>query len=539
MQYGNLCSQIETFIGEVHSRRCMKPSRKQWVSIILMLILPFSGCVTQPPSPTAAVKGRVAAEDGIGIPGVKVTHDYGEAFSDDEGYFSLECSPGVCSLSFSKEGHAKMTIVITVADTGTDTGVIVMLQSEHVLHIEELTAYVSTENLIDSYIMKGFENLGTIRVEYTEGALYITTLVTSTQSGFVLEHQEAAGVVFDFSAYTKEIHMGEIGLTAPFGTDEWHAFIEESWSSQEDEEEIQYNFAETLKEDPEIQAFVEMIAAIEEDSVRPDFLQKARLSEAAQTDHGFFRIEGFGTVQGLFALPVNLLRWDSPYRKEAHGAEKKELEARNTSVIENGQLFEHENLEFVSTVVYGLRWVINPPKAVRPPQIDWVRKVLAMKIKVFLEILQESTENLKKEFENSKKEMEDSRKNLEDSGKALENSRKEVENSKKALEDSKKSLEDLKKKYEEMGSVRGSYGGDIYKNKIKELEKEIQKLEKTIKELEDTIKDLDNGIKRNEKATEELNEKISKFEEDIKDIEQRLQEIKAWKKILDDIIKDC
>ncbi len=285
----------------------MNPTHR-WSALLLILIMCLSECVTQaPPLKMAGVTGYVIQEDGGGLPGVKVTNGVQETLSDEEGYFSLECLPGAHRMSLSKEGFATTNIAVTLEDTTINAGTIVLLESEYITSIEEVEGYVSEEKFIAYYTGKGFKVLGTIRVEYTEGMpLYVTTLITSTQSVFVLENEGATGVLFDFSTRTKEIYMGEFGLTAPFGGDEWRGFAEGLWSSQEIGKEIEDNFAELMKEEPELVELVEMIGTIEEDTVSPAVLQNA-CESSGEAPPGEFFLTVKSSVVHRFAFLMSLV----------------------------------------------------------------------------------------------------------------------------------------------------------------------------------------------------------------------------------------
>lgn len=449
---------------------------------------------------------------------MKVTNGVQETLSDEEGYFSLECPPGAHRLSLSKEGFATTTIAVTLEDTTVNTGTIVLLQSEYIVTIEEVEGYVSQEKYIAYYTGKGFKELGTIRVEYTEGMpLYVTTLITSTQSVFVLEDEGATGVLFDFSTRTKEIYMGEFVLTAPFGGDEWRGFAEGLWSSQEIGKEIEDKFAELLKEEPELVEFVEMIGTIEEDTVSPAVLQNAYESSGeAPPGESFLTVKSSVVHRSAFLTSLGL---------DAHRYTAREsTNSVTVKTAQTAQTLLQEDLAFISTIIYGLRGVITWPKGINFAIALPTRKRVARAYKKALEEVQGPLEDGKKNWENLKKK-------LEDSKKALEDSKKNLEDSKKGLEDSKKKLEDIKREYENRRG-EGCRDQKLYEKEIKDLEKEIKELEDAIKKCEDSIKEVEKGIEGAKKSIESCEEEIRKRAD-------LLEQIEAWKGIMDIIIKDC
>ena len=259
----------------------MKPVKRRFqkkVPITLVVILVFqliSGCMEQKPPLT--ITGCILSEDGSHIPDVKVTYLQHETSTDAEGCFSLEVPPGTGSLSLNKEGFIPIQTVVTVSDS-LDVGTIVLPKMYvDITVVEEVIDYEhgsAAGDVIHYYSTAGFDEQGTIKVEYatiTE-PMHITVLVTSTQSAFVIEHDGALGIMFDFSEKRKELYMGDIIFTAAFGG-EWdvHLFSEQEpvWNS-EDDEEFQELFSEKMEEDSEAAEFIRKIENIVEDSVHPD-----------------------------------------------------------------------------------------------------------------------------------------------------------------------------------------------------------------------------------------------------------------------------
>ena len=529
--------QTERLIKVFIEMETMKPIKRRFqkkVPIILVVILVFqliSGCMEQKPPLT--ITGCILSEDGSHIPDVKVTYLQHETSTDAEGCFSLEVPPGTGSLSLNKEGFIPIQTVVTVSDS-LDVGTIVLPKMYvDITVVEEVIDYEhgsAAGDVIHYYSTAGFDEQGTIKVEYatiTE-PMHITVLVTSTQSAFVIEHDGALGIMFDFSEKHKELYMGDIIFTTAFGG-EWdvHLFSEQElvWNS-EDDEEFRELFSEKMEEDSEAAEFIRKIENIVEDSVHPDV----------------FRAPGFKvhTASGLsFGVEDRFYRTGWNFKETVHLSEEKEPVKYSVKFADFGH--SPQQLEFVSTLVHALRWVINPPNRINLPPINWVRKELARALKELHELHQKYGKDIKKRLEDSKKDLEKQKKDSENRKKELEKQKEELKKHKENLEKSKKELEDLKKEHEKLKEELKYYGGEV-----KRIESEIEKLEKTIKELEDSIKNIDNETKKLDDETKKLDDEtkklgddIKKLEDTIKMMEKRLKEIEESIKVLDRIISDC
>jgi hypothetical protein len=228
----------------------MDSSKRVWkkksAALIVLLVI-ASGCTDEAPAPAAAVTGSVVAEDGSSIAGVTVTCCSHETVTDDSGTFSFEnLSPGGCRLSLHKEGFVEIVVFVEPrADTSIDTGEILMCEKHgDIVQIEELpedyVPGVEAEVLIHYYCDIGFEKGDSARVVYATGAVNVTSLTTATQSAFVVESSGAAGIMIDFSQQIKEIRVGDIALTAPFGGEigeRVSVFVPQESETAESEEE--------------------------------------------------------------------------------------------------------------------------------------------------------------------------------------------------------------------------------------------------------------------------------------------------------------
>jgi hypothetical protein len=448
--------------------------------IIVMIIQFFSGCMEQTPA-TAHITGCVTAEDGSCIPGVKVTFLLKETFTDAKGSFSLEVSPGTGKLSLSKEGCLEVAIVVkAVAKESIDTEPIVLpKKSGVIIKIEELTEeeYVpgpDADNFIQYYTDMGFDEIGAVQMECTAGTMNVFSLVTSTESAFVLEGSGTAGIVFDFSEEVKEIHTGDMVLSTAFDSDEWHTDIpslhDVEWGSEEDEKTFQKIFAEKMKEKSEVLEFIKIVMEIK-DLAHHNLFCKVRRSYDA---HTILSISLSVREHGFVPLQQKVLQGSE---KREYGVEISLLDGFNLDAIING---------------------------------FWDAMIEAMKeMKKDLEEEEKNFEDLKKEFEDEIKKIKDGIKNLEDEIKKIEDLKKE-------LEDEKEELEDKKKKAEctEEGKIEED---------IKKIEEKIKKIEEEIKEAEDLVLAAEEGIKIGE--------------ESITEIEKRLKEIEQSKMFLDNLIK--
>lgn len=510
----------------------------------MIVIQSLSGCLNQ--APRSTITGHVIAEDGSSIPNVKVTYLDQEAFTDEEGYFSLDVSPGAGKLSLSKEGVIEVKIVTeAAADESIDTGTVVLPEIEGVLRIEEVTKeeYVPSpdvDTLMYYYTDKGFEHVGTIRVEYTDGAMNITALITSTSSAFVIESDGTGSIMFDFTKKTKEIRVEDFVLIASFGATSEEHFItlleEPEWGSAEDEKEFQEIFTEKNREESEASEFIKSLMDIDEDSVHPDFLRKYGVSEENMGDVFL----GFGTAAAEYVfIPQHDgnsgSRNDETFQRiffekmEKSAALQHDRIAGNiTRNLKNSFLFP-QYWGLFNTIVIQLQGVMNPPVNWRI--IAWQRrqnrKFAALDEKRKLVFEQRELEAEKKKLEAEKSKDEDYKICDEGYKEELEEYKKELEEYKEYLEAKKKYLEAQIKNYSacDRGHARLKEEIEAIKKQIELIDKEIADNDKNIEKTENEIKKRENEIKENEDR--------------IKKIEKRLKEIEQSKKKLDKIMEDC
>lgn len=234
--------------------------KMRYALVITLLITTFSGCIEQSPAspepeppmtPGSTVTGCVTADDGTSIPDVEVAFFSQKTLTDENGCFSFEgVSPGTGTLSVRKEGFAEVIVLVEArADVSVDTGTIILPQaSGDIVRVEELPReeYVpgpDADTLIHYYIDMGFDEEGSVRVEYAQGTTVVTGLTTSTSSAFVFENNGAAGILFDFSEELKEIRVGDIVLVGSFGAEiEEYVFILPLQEDSAENEESQIFF---------------------------------------------------------------------------------------------------------------------------------------------------------------------------------------------------------------------------------------------------------------------------------------------------------
>lgn len=498
------------------------------ILVIMMVIQVFSGCLDQKPPST--VTGHVTAEDGSYIPDVKVTFLGKETFTDEEGYFSFDVPPGAGNLSLSKEGFVEIAIVVEVADESIDTKTVVLPEEfGDIVRIgesteEEYTPSPEAENLIQYYSGMGFDQIGTVRVEYTTGIMNITTLITSTKSAFVIESEGAGSIMFDFTEKVKEIRVEEFVFTASFDAlpGEYVVTLQEEfeWGSAEDLEDFQRIFAEKNEEEPEpseASEFIKSLMEIDEDSVHPDLLYIVHEpTEKIHTKNVFLAFGGAEKEVVLISPQQDVTSASQHDRKGL---------TRNFEPL----YLIQQHWGFINTVVHGLHGVMYPPP--KWGIVAWwqrqLKKFAALDKK--RELVFE-----RRKLEAEKRKLEAEKDTAENDKMWSENYIEEIEEKKKELEELKKKLEEQKKELEEKeGKISGCNG---YRLRLKE---EIKWFEEQIGIIEEGIKDYEKYIKETEEEIKECEKKIKENEDKIKKIEKRLKEIEESIKPLDLIMEDC
>lgn len=514
--------------------------KKVFITLFVILVIQsISGCMEQKPPLT--IKGCIVSEDGSAIANVKVSYLQKETFTDEEGCFALEASPGTGNLSLSKDGFIEVRTYIDVSDS-IDVGTMILLEKYgDITVIEEVTEYEpgsAAENVFSYYSTTGFDELGTIKAEYAAVTepLYITVLVTSTQSAFVIESDGAVGIMFDFSEKRKELYMGDIVFTAAFGG-EWYVqlFSEQElvWNS-EDDEDFQELFSEKMEEASDAAEFIKRIESITEDSVHPDILLRARESSEAHIHRGVNDLISSG-IAGSLQYSV----WDS--EQKVHLLKRRTPASEYTAKIFDVGHLPMQQPEFVTTVALALRGIINPPGGVGPPPIHWIIKELAKMLREIYKSHQARGNDLKKRLEDSKKDMENQKKDLENKKKNLEEQKEDLKKQRQDLEKNKKNLEDIKRDFEKLLEEFKYYGTEAKRieNEIKKLEETIEKLDEAIKKLDNEIENLDKEIKNFDKEIKDCDNTIKNLEDTIKKVEEELKKIEESIKTLEEIIIDC